>query len=69
MEVKHTFTVKGWNGIYDVGIQIVDKVTKEYTYHIQLEKTIQKFLYYLKRKWYGKAINLLKENNIKPEGI
>jgi len=69
MKVEHISTTKGWNGVFDLEIIVSnsDGSKKEYTYHIPTEKTIDTFLFYIGKKWYGKALNLLKKNNINEE--
>ena len=70
-KLEHEFTKKGWNGIIDVGVIITEDndSKKQYTYYIKEEKTVKTFLFFLTKKWYGKALTLLNKNNLKPEGI
>jgi len=58
--------VKNPEGVFDIGIIVLnEKSTKRYTFGISSEFILRRIQLLCSKKCYGKAINLLKSNNIR----
>lgn len=63
LSLKITTYIREAEGTYSISI-IILPTNKEYTYLLSSQYKLDKLLWFIKKKFYGKALKLLKENNI-----
>ena len=62
MNLILTSIINHYDGLYDVTVNIDGK---DYTYHLKYQQDIDKFNKYYNRGYKGKALNVLRKNNVK----
>lgn len=62
MNLILTFIKRNFDGIHDVTVNINGK---DYTYHLKYRQDVDLFNKYYNRGYKGKALNVLRKNNVK----
>jgi len=65
MKMLHTSTVKHPDGTLELTIIVYGKVDREYTFLLNTQFDVDKFVAYYRRGAFGRAINHLKKSALK----